>query len=198
MPFYLMIALFFLSLLFILVGFRIRLVYQTNPYIVKQKDKKTYRTAIVFGAGINRKHLPTKVLRDRLDKTTQLIQAGQLDHILLSGGKTKTSSEASIMRTYLVEYGVPLDILILDENGISTFDTLKRAKQNFQIQQALLITQKFHLPRAVAIAQSLGMDVIGIAADTKKFKITSIIWWNCRELFAWVWSFIKIKTRMGT
>jgi hypothetical protein len=42
------------------------------------------------------------------------------------------------------------------------------------------------------------MDVIGIAADTKRFKITSIIWWNFRELFAWIWSLVKIRTRMGT
>lgn len=189
-----------LAILFflLLIGYRIKLVHQTNPYIVMQKEKTTYRTAIVFGAGLNRNHLPTKVLRDRLDKTIQLVTEGQIDRILLSGGKTKTTSEPASMRTYLVEHGVSPDILILDEEGISTFDTLKRSKQNFQLNQVLLITQKFHLPRAIGIARQLGIDMLGIAADTKRFKITSILWWNFRELFAWIWSLIKIRTRMGT
>jgi len=187
----------FLLFLF-LVGCRINLVRQTKPFIIKQKKKTTYRKAIVFGAGLNRNLLPTKVLRDRLDKTIQLVQAGQLDRILLSGGKAKKISEPKAMYSYLVERGINPNLLILDEEGISTFDTLKRAKQYFQLNQLLLITQKFHLPRAIGIAQQLDMDVIGIAADTKSFKINSIVWWYFRELFAWIWSLIKIRTRMGT
>ena len=196
-----MVYLFFIPaflLFFFLIGCRINLFHQTSPYIVKQKESNTYREAIVFGAGLNRNLKPTRVLRDRLDKTIQLVQAGQIDHILLSGGKGKRISEPEAMFSYLVERSIDPSILALDEEGISTFDTLKRAKQYFQMDQALLITQKYHLPRAIGIAQQINFDVIGIAANTKSFKINSIIWWNFRELFAWIWSLFKIKTQMGT
>ncbi len=187
----------FLLFLF-LIGCRIKLVRQTQPLIVKKKKNNTYREAIVFGAGLNRNLLPTKVLRDRLDKTIQFVQAEQLDRILLSGGKAKRISEPKAMYSYLLERGINPSLLMLDEEGISTFDTLKRAKQYYKMNHVLLITQKYHLPRAIGIAQQLNMDVIGIAADTKSFKINSIVWWYFRELFAWIWSLIKIKTRMGT
>lgn len=178
-------------LLILLVALRIQLIHRTSPMIVVEKDASTYRTAIVFGAGINRDLQPTKVLKDRLDKTIQLYEQGQLDHIILSGGEARMSNESIIMRNYLVNKGIPEDILSVDEGGVSTYDTLQRAQSSFNVQQAVLITQRFHLPRALASAEMLGMDVIGIPADTQKFRFNSLLWWNFRELFAWVWTLIK-------
>lgn len=185
-------------LILLLTMIHVRLVHRTEPFILKQKEKPSYRTAIVFGAGINRVLSPTKVLLDRLDKTVQLAQQDHFDQILLSGGKARDTSESAIMQSYLIQHGAPAELLLMDEGGISTFDTLKRAISTFNIHQAVLITQRFHLPRAIALAQTLGMDVIGIAADTRKFKFTSRVWWYFRELFAWVWSLIKVKIHSGT
>ncbi len=142
--------------------------------------------------------LPTKVLIDRLDKTIQLAQQDHFDCILLSGGKTRVVSESSVMQSYLIQHAIPSDLLLIDEDGVSTLATLKRAISEFNIHQAVLITQKFHLPRTIALAQTLEMDIIGIAADTRKFKITSQVWWYIRELFAWVWSLIKVRIHSGT
>lgn len=185
-------------LILTLLMLRAHLVHKTKPFIVEQKEKYAYRIAIVFGAGINRALLPTKVLLDRLDKTIQLAQQDQFNCILLSGGKTRSVSESTVMRTYLVQHGISADLLLMDEDGISTLDTLKRARSDFDIHQAVLITQRFHLPRAIALAQTLEMDVIGIAANTRKFKITSRAWWYFRELFAWAWSLIKVRIHSGT
>ena len=181
-------------LLLLAVVLRIQLIQRTSPLIVLEKDPSTYRTAIVFGAGINRDLQPTKVLKDRLDKTFELYQQGQLDQIMLSGGEARTSNESFIMRDYLVNKGIPSVILFTDEGGVSTYDTLLRAQSEFGIQEAVLITQRFHLPRALASAEMLGMDVIGIAADTQKYRINSLFWWNFRELFAWVWTLIKTSS----
>jgi SanA protein len=194
---YLPFLIIFLTLLMSLVCVRWHLVRQTKACIFKQKDPATYRTAIVFGAGVNRELFPTKALSDRLDKTIQLVKEGQFDRILLSGGRTKTSSECAIMQAYLVNHTISPQLLLLDEEGFSTFDTLLRAKNVFHIQQAALITQRFHLPRAIGIAKMLKMDVVGISADLQRYKLSSRIWWSVREALAWIWSVIKVKTRSG-
>ncbi|RJQ43845.1 MAG: YdcF family protein [Anaerolineaceae bacterium] len=186
-----------LILILFLIILRIQLIKQTRSLIVRQKDPSSYRIAIVLGAGVNANLSPTKVLRDRLDKTIQLIEQGQFDQILLSGGKVRSTSESIIMHAYLIQHGIPSEMLIIDEEGISTFETLKRARTLFQIEQAVLITQEFHLPRAIALAQKLKMNVIGIPADTKKFRFSSLAWWHIREIFAWVWSLVKVNHHSG-
>lgn len=191
------VLLIFLILFISLFVLRYQLLTQTASWIKETKPPAAYRTAIVFGAGINPNLQPTKVLRDRLDKTIQLVEQDQLDRILLSGGKIHKTSESTIMYNYLIEHGIPAEMLVRDEKGNSTYDTLLRAKNTFDIQQAVLITQKFHLPRALAIAQELEMDVIGIAADTKTFRTDSLLWWNFRELFAWVWTLVKLRLNLG-
>lgn len=191
------VLLVFLILFISLFVLRYQLLTQTASWIKETKPPAAYRTAIVFGAGINPNLQPTKVLRDRLDKTIQLVEQDQLDRILLSGGKIHKTSESTIMYNYLIEHGIPAEMLVRDEKGNSTYDTLLRAKNTFDIQQAVLITQKFHLPRALAIAQELEMDVIGIAADTKTFRTDSLLWWNFRELFAWVWTLVKLRLNLG-
>ncbi len=178
-------------LIFILIASRIHLVHRTAPLIVTENDTSPYRTAIVFGAGINRNLQPTKVLKDRLDTTLELYKNGYLGQILLSGGESRTSNESIIMRDYLINKGIPATLLIIDEGGVSTYDTLMRAQSRYGIQKAVLITQRFHLPRALASAQMLGMDVVGVAADIQQYRINSQIWWNFRELFAWMWTIIK-------
>lgn len=187
---------FFIFVFSMLIIFRFILLNKTRARIkTDQTIPPTYDVIIVFGAGINPNNLPTKVLRDRLDKTIQLLNLNRFEKVLLSGGKTSRHNEAQVMNTYLTDRGISPKLLVMDEAGTSTFDTLKRAREIYQISAAILITQRFHLPRAVAIASSLEMDVIGIPADTKVFRKTSLLWWHFRELFAWVWTFIKIKTR---
>lgn len=172
---------------------RFFLMQETRSKIRSQKEiPPVYHTIIVFGAGVNPNNLPTKVLRDRLDKTIQLLEQHKEWVVLLSGGKTTRHDEVQVMNTYLLKHGISPEILMLDDGGISTFDTLKRAREVFNIHAAILVTQQFHLPRAIAIAQHFELDVIGIPADTKTFRKTSLLWWNFRELFAWVWTFTKL------
>ena len=197
LSFFLQIGIIILALLLLLIYLRIKLIKQVKRLIINPSAIIPYQTAIVFGAGINKAGFPTKVLIDRLETTIQLFNQRKLQKILISGGKAKNTSEAIIMQNYLIDHGIPKEILLKDEEGFSTFDTLKRAKEIFQIQQAILITQKFHLPRAIGIAEMLHMDVVGVTADRRRYKITSLIWWNLRELFAWLRVIYRMK-RSGT
>lgn len=190
------VGIFFFSVLFILIVFRLGLLNKTRVKIkTEQVILSRYNVIIIFGAGVNPNDLPTKVLQDLLDKTIHLLNLNNFEKVLLSGGKTTHHNEAKAMNTYLTNRGISPKLLVMDDAGISTFDSLKRAKDIYQISSAILVTQRFHLPRAIAIASYLEMDTIGVPADTKKFRKVSLLWWNFRELFAWVWTFIKLKTR---
>jgi len=200
------ISLLFKSLLIIslvillpfVILLRIRLVKQTDPYIVDSKENDAHRTAIVFGAGINARQSPTRVLKDRLDKTIQIYQQDQIDTILVSGGPARSTNESLIMKAYLEDHGIPSQAILDDGEGVNTFQTLVRAKEEFNIHDALLITQNFHLPRAIAIGKHLDMDVIGIAADTVNYRINSLIYWNFRELFAYILTLYRLSQYSGT
>ena len=146
------VGIFFFSVLFILIVFRLGLLNKTRVKIkTEQVIPSRYNVIIVFGAGVNPNDLPTKVLQDRLDKTIHLLNLNNFEKVLLSGGKTTHHNEAKAMNTYLTNRGISPKLLVMDDAGISTFDSLKRAKDIYQISSAILVTQRFHLPRAIAI-----------------------------------------------
>jgi SanA protein len=88
------------------------------------------------------------------------------------------------MQRYAISLGIPKDVLVLDYAGRRTYDTCYRAKYIFQIDEALLITQNFHLPRAMLTCNALGIKVIGVSADLRKYHLSSLIPWQIRETLA--------------
>lgn len=101
----------------------------------------------------------------RMQAASQLAQKGQVAHLLLSGdNSTRYYNEPIVMWRDLRERGVPDDMLTLDYAGFSTFDTVARARQVFGLEDALLITQSWHLPRALFIADAIGITAQGCAA----------------------------------
>ena len=102
----------------------------------------------------------------RVNLAAELYHQGRVEYLLVSGdNRTRYYNEPARMQEDLLERGVPVEAMILDHAGFSTFDTLKRAKQVFAVDQTLLITQDYHLPRALFIAHSLGLDSYGCVAD---------------------------------
>lgn len=122
---------------------------------------------IVFGTShYLRSGQPNPHYYGRIDLAADLYHQQQVKHLLVSGdNRTRFYNEPRRMQQDLIERGVPKSAMTLDPAGISTFDTLKRAKDVFKIDQALLITQDYHLPRAVFIAQALGIDAQGCTAE---------------------------------
>lgn len=123
-------------------------------------------TAIVFGAGLAKGTVPSPILAERLDTALALWRAGKVQSVLLSGDSTDPyHEETRAMRRYLEEAGVPKTVLVDDFAGVSTYDTCVRARELFGVSQAVLVTQAFHLPRALYLANALGIDAVGVAAD---------------------------------
>ena len=88
------------------------------------------------------------------------------------------------MRDYALSLGVPEDAIVLDYAGRRTYDTCYRAKEIFGLSEAILVTQSFHLTRAIYICSQLGLTSIGVPANNQVFRRSSLIYWNIRESLA--------------
>ena len=139
--------------------------------------------AIVFGAGLTRDGRPTTVLRDRVEAAARLYFTGKVQKILMSGDNRFTEyNEPGAMRSYALSLGVPDQVIVLDYAGRRTYDTCYRAKVIFGVQEALLVTQSFHLPRALYLCNALGIRADGVSADLHPYRRSIQLIWNLREL----------------
>jgi len=141
------------------------------------------RAAIVFGAGLLRDGTPSPVLKDRVATAVQLYQAGKVEKILLSGDNRFIDyNEPASMQRYALSLGVPEKDIILDYAGRRTYDTCYRAKEIFGLQEAILVTQRYHLPRALFTCRSLGLVSNGVFADKRDYHPNSLRFWSLREI----------------
>jgi len=153
----------------------------TRLYSINNVPEK--RIAIVFGAGLWRDGSPTPVLRDRVVTAAEMYFSGKVEKLLLSGdNRFIYYNEPGAMHQYALSLGVPEDAMVLDFAGRSTYDTCYRAKKIFGINDAILVTQNFHLPRALYICHVLGVKAVGVPADRRDYPPGPWIYWNIREL----------------
>ena len=152
--------------------------------------------AIVFGAGLTRSGEATPILKDRVETAAQLYFAGKVEKLLMSGdNRFLNYNEPEAMRQYALALGMPQDDIVLDYAGRRTYDTCFRAKAIFGVTKAILVTQKFHLPRAIFLCNMLGVDGMGVAADNFIYRKRSLLYWNLRELPATITAFADLFTR---
>ena len=141
--------------------------------------------AIVFGAGYWPSGRLSDALADRMDTAIDLYHAGKVNKLLLTGdNRFANYNEPARMAEYAQERGVPRQDLVLDYAGRRTYDSCYRAGAIFGVEQAVLVTQAFHLPRALFTCDRLGLDVVGVVADRHQYVYGD--WYRLRELFALV------------
>ena len=141
------------------------------------------RAAIVFGAGIWKDGSPTPVLRDRVATAVELYRQGKVEKLLMSGDNSSIfHNEPEAMRQYALSLGIPDEDIVLDYAGIRTYDTCYRARTIFGLQEAILVTQAFHLPRAVYTCNMLNLPAVGVKADLRQYRQRSLIYWHTREV----------------
>jgi SanA protein len=150
----------------------------------------SHEVAIVFGAGV-RNGQPTAMLFDRVASAVALYKAGVAQKLLMSGdGRFKYRNEPAAMRRIALQMGVPDADIMLDDAGRSTYDTCYRARDIFGLESAVLVTQDFHLDRALLTCNALGLDAVGYAADRRQYRS---IWWNeLREIPATVNALLEL------
>lgn len=127
------------------------------------------RVAIVFGAAV-RGNAPTAILYDRIAAAVDLYRARKVEKLLMSGdNRFEDYNEPAVMKRVAIELGVPASDIVEDFAGRSTYDTCYRARAVFGLTEAVLVTQRFHLSRALWLCDGLGVGATGYAADRRGY-----------------------------
>ncbi|MCJ7796137.1 MAG: YdcF family protein [Thermoleophilia bacterium] len=127
--------------------------------------------AIVLGAKVWTGGTPSNMLQDRLLTAIELYRQGKVGKLLLSGDHGRAGyDEVNAMRTFVLDRGVPPENVFMDHAGFSTYDTMYRARDVFQVREAIVVTQGFHLDRAVYTARALGLEATGVPADLRPYQ----------------------------
>lgn len=146
---------------------------------------------LVLGAGINWDGSPSAVLKDRLDVAIDLYNAGVAPKIIMSGDNSEsTYNEVMAMAKYAKSQGVPADDIFCDHSGVSTYDSMYRLKNVFSAQRCVVVTQEYHLYRALYDARSFGVEVRGVGSDLSTYADMDS--YEQREFFARIKDFAGV------
>lgn len=150
----------------IILGFEAFIKKDTSPLLYKKiEEVSPAETVIVLGASVFASGRMSAVLKERVDTAFELYQRKKVKRFLLSGDhRSDDYDEVNTMKNYLLLKGVPAENILLDHSGFDTYDSMYRSKTVFDIKDAIVVTQKFHLPRALFIAKHLKLDYKGLAA----------------------------------
>lgn len=175
----------FSLIIFLLLSFpfvwRFTVQHYYGQHVYDLESVPEAQVAIVFGAGLNGRGGLSAVLRDRMDVAIALYEAGKVDKLLLSGdNRFADYDEPGAMLNYALAHGVAAEDIQPDFGGRRTYDTCYRAKHIFQVDDAILVTQQFHLPRALLNCDQLGIDVVGVSSDLQSYY--AIRWFTFREI----------------
>lgn len=125
---------------------------------------------LVLGARVWENGEPSAILKDRIQTGLDLYEAGSSDRLLMSGDHGRDNyDEVSAMKTFAIEQGIPSENIFMDHAGFSTYESLYRARDIFQVKTVVIVTQRYHLYRALYIARQLGLNAYGVAADLRTY-----------------------------
>ena len=166
-----------------LINFQV-LSYSNNKiYPSVEEVPNDNQVAIVLGAKVWGEGAPSFVLEDRIITAVNLYKAGKVKKLLMSGDNpTKEYDEPTTMKLYAIKLGVPENDIVLDFAGRRTYDTCWRAKNIFGAEKAVMISQDFHLGRAIYLCENLGVEASGVSANLRPYDGEN--YWAFREFFA--------------
>lgn len=160
----------FLSVL--LINVLIKGSVKENILLSEEIDKETgYDCILVLGCGVKADGSPSEMLHHRIETACLLYKAGLAEKILFSGdhGQENYDEVGTMMRVANEEFGVPLEDIFLDHAGFSTYETMARAATVFGVKRAIVVTQEYHLYRALYLAESYGIECVGVAAELRPY-----------------------------
>ena len=185
--------LFPLIILAVFFCFYLYLVIKTSSRIFHFEKVSFSRYTLVLGAGLEKNGLPTDILSDRVKTAINLLNHKKTDFLILSGSTNyKNISEPMSMKSFAQSLGVDQSKLILDNKGKSTFDSLINLLNISGKNQITIVTQRFHLPRAIWLAEKLGLKVCGTPANLYNFSVYKTVYWYLREVIAFPINLLKL------
>ena len=166
---------------------------QTSSLVISPEDAAKigdFDCIIVLGCKVKSDGTPSDMLNDRCVVGAELYLDGAAPVILMSGDhQSDDYNEVAAMKKVAIDEGVPENAIVLDDLGLSTYESVFRAKNVFGFNKILIVTQDYHLPRALFIAKQLGLDACGVASNPRSY--TNQFFRNVREVFARSKDFIK-------
>lgn len=185
--------LFPLVILIVLFCLFLYIVIRTNSKIFHFEKVPFSQYSLVLGAGLEKNGLPTDILSDRVKTAINLLNNNKTDFLILSGSTNSHSiSEPESMRNLAQSLGVYPSQLILDDHGKTTFNSLINLSKISNNHHFTIVTQRFHLPRTIWLAESLGLTVCGIPANIYKFSTLKTAYWYLREIIALPVNYLKL------
>lgn len=164
-----------------------------NLYMIRYSDQRTVSSQqaalltdvdciMVLGCGV-RGDRPSPLLADRLQRGVEVFSLGASPKILMSGDHGQENyDEVNVMKQYALDAGIAEADIFMDHAGFSTYESMYRAKEIFGVKKMIIVTQKYHLSRAVYIANQLGIEAYGVASDFQTFS--GQFGRDCREVLA--------------
>ena len=126
---------------------------------------------LVLGAGVWEGGVPSHMLADRLDEAVSLYELGASGKLLMSGDHGRDDyDEVNVMKDYAVDAGVPSEDVFMDHAGFSTYESLYRARDVFKAERIIIVTQRYHIYRALYVAEKLGLEAYGVASDPRIYR----------------------------
>ena len=187
---YFVIIAVILLIVFLSINFYVKA--STKKQIISNSDYtnlKDIDCIIILGAGIWGDK-PSPMLEDRLLEGINLYNNNVSNKIIMSGDHGREEyDEVNIMKNYAIEKGIPSENIFMDHAGFSTYESIYRAKEIFEAKKVVIVTQKYHLYRALYIANQLGLEAYGVGSDPRKY--VGATYRELREILARDKDFIK-------
>ena len=179
---------------FFLIGaMRVTMLVITKDTTYSLDSVPSKPVVLVPGAGLNHQGGPSAPLQDRLDAAIALYQRGKVQKLLFSGDNTeRTYNEPGAMRDYAISKGIPEEDIVLDFAGRRTYDSCYRAKHIFALDEVIIVTQEYHLPRALFLCENSELDAVGVPVDQSNYIRSRYLFWNVREVLATVQAWLDV------
>lgn len=186
-----------------LIGISQYMKAHAAPYIISAEDAAALDhvdSILILGCGL-RDGRPSAMLQDRLDQGLSLYHDGVSDRLLMSGDHGQPEyDEVNVMKAYAIETGVPSERIFMDHAGFSTYESMYRARDVFLARRVVIVTQSYHLPRAVYVARALGLDAYGVPAESRAYAGQT--YRDLREILArnkdFLYTIIQPQPLLGT
>lgn len=146
----------------------------------------------MLGASVTPEKKPSPILRDRIRTGVELLAAGKVQRLVMSGeGEQPHYDEVTVMKRTAIELGADEDLIETDAEGHRTYDSCVNAKDQFHAVSVVVVTQRYHLPRAIYLCQGVGLDAQGLSADRAEYQNE----WRfvLREIPAWILAVIDLR-----
>ena len=173
------------------IGLMLHVQLSSVPYIRSIEELQLHPDAVmILGAGIEDNGEPSDALTDRLIVGERVSRAVEAPMLLTGDGGRFRRDEVTVMNAWLIAHGASPDRMVIDDEGFRTYESCKRAAQVYKLKKIVIVTQRFHLGRAIYLCRSFGLDAVGVPSNLRPYK--KDLWFVVRDMVSSVKAWIDV------